>query len=340
MAILRNRATQRKVCLRALHVFGCNRASDTVLEQLDASRLHASVRWTGAQWELRNHSRNGTFLNGALLIGKRGVGLDVGNVLAFGRTGGPDWVVEDVGAPADLLWPVGHDSAPILLGRSNLLPEGVGAELSIHCSSAGQWICTAPQGVRVLEDGDALRIANQDWRFVSVLKPLTPQRAPASGGAPWNQYDATLHFRVSLNEEHVWIEMHYPDRVISLEERSHHYLLLILARLRLADAHRNLDSDTQGWIGLERLATMLCMDPSHLNIHIFRVRKQLSLALGNGSYVPEVIERNRESVRFGNLRFRITRGTQLESHFDPLPTHAFPAGVSGYQALGLLGQGA
>ena len=58
MAILKNRATQRKIHLRTLHVFGRGRSSDTLLEKPDASQLHASIRWTGSTWELHDHSRN------------------------------------------------------------------------------------------------------------------------------------------------------------------------------------------------------------------------------------------------------------------------------------------
>ena len=67
MAILKNRATQRKIHLRTLHVFGRGRSSDTLLENPDASQLHASIRWTGSTWELHDHSRNGTLLDGELV---------------------------------------------------------------------------------------------------------------------------------------------------------------------------------------------------------------------------------------------------------------------------------
>ena len=56
------------------------------------------------------------------------------------------------------------------------------------------------------------------------------------------------------------------------------------------------------------------------------MRKQLALAMPGDSHVPELIERRRGSLRFGCLRFSITRGTQREADFDPLalisPIHA------------------
>lgn len=325
MAILRNRATQRKIYLRTHHIFGRGRSADTLLEHPDASQLHASIRWSGKVWELRDHSRNGTLLDGARLSNSIGLTLRVGSVIRFGQDGGSDWLVEDVSAPCNLLWPLGHDSMPIALGYSNLLPRGQEAELSIHCSGEGQWICTAPQGSWVLEDGDELRFADQAWCFIAATEVVSTVEGLFGGSTPASRSRATLLFQVSLDEEHVWLEMRDADHHFDLGERSHHYALLILARLRLADAQRRLDRQTQGWVELERLAKMLGIDPGHLNIQIFRMRKQLALSLPSGIHVPELIERRRGSLRFGNLRFRITRGVQLEANFDPLGSEGQPS---------------
>ena len=48
MAALRNRQTRQFAYLRAAHVFGRNRdKADSVLFNLDASQIHASIRWNG-----------------------------------------------------------------------------------------------------------------------------------------------------------------------------------------------------------------------------------------------------------------------------------------------------
>lgn len=315
MAILRNRATQRMIHLRTHHVFGRGRSSDTLLENLDASQLHATIRWTGTHWELRDHSRNGTLLDGAML--SNGQALRVGSVIGFGCGIGCEWLVEDLSAPSNLLWPIAHKSTPIPLGFSNFLPQGQDAELSIHCSQQGQWICTTPQGSWVLEDGDEVQFANQTWWFVMAAEVISTMEAIVGTNIP-NRARPTLHFTVSLDEEHVCLQLLDGERQLDLGERSHHYALLTLARLRLADAQRHPDSHSHGWVELERLAKMLGLDPGHLNIQIFRMRKQLSLALPPGAQVPELIERRRGSLRFGRLCFRITRGTQLEANFDPM----------------------
>jgi hypothetical protein len=318
VAILRNRATQRKIYLRAHHVFGRGRSADTLLENLDASQLHASIRWTGKAWELHDHSRNGTLLDGALLSNAKGLALHVGATLAFGREGGAVWLVEDLSPPRNLLWPLGHDEPYIPLGHSNLLPQGLGAELSIHRSETGQWVCTTPEGSWLLEDGDEVRFAGKAWCFLLAAEVVSTMDCMAGGKALSRRPQPALFFKVSQDEEHAWLELHDAGLHLNLGERSHHYALLILARLRLADAQRQLAPHAQGWVELDRLAKMLGLDPGHLNIQIFRMRKQLALALPHGAHVPELIERRRGSLRFGNLRFRILRGGALEADFDPL----------------------
>jgi hypothetical protein len=318
VAILRNRSTLRKIYLRTHHVFGRGRSADTLLENLDASQLHASIRWTGKTWELRDHSRNGTVLDDARLSSAKGFELGVGSTIGFGHDAGSNWQVEDLSPPCNLLWPLGHDTPHVTLGHSNLLPQGLAAELSIHHSEKGQWVCTTPEGSWIMEDGDEVRFAGKVWCFVLAAEVASTMDCTIGGKPLLRAPQPELSFRVSQDEEHAWLELNDAGLHLDLGERSHHYALLILARLRLADAQRHLAPHAQGWVELERLAKMLGLDPGHLNIQIFRMRKQLALAMPHGAHVPELIERRRGSLRFGNLRFRITRGAGLEADFDPL----------------------
>src|SRR5262249_24966603 len=65
------------------------------------------------------------------------------------------------------------------------------------------------------------------------------------------------------------------DGVVSeLPTRTHHYLLLTLARAALADDAAS--SAERGWVDREVLCRMLATDPRKLNVDVFRVRKQFS----------------------------------------------------------------
>lgn len=44
--------------------------ANTLLSNADASQLHASIRWNGIAWEITDHNRNGTLLNGRRFGGK------------------------------------------------------------------------------------------------------------------------------------------------------------------------------------------------------------------------------------------------------------------------------
>ncbi len=131
-----------------------------------------------------------------------------------------------------------------------------------------------------------------------------------------------LYFHISLNEEHTFLHLGPgPGWVeeIDLGERVHHYILLTLARQRLADARRAIDVSGQGWLETGRLSTMLGLDPAHLNIQLFRARRQLAAALPEGCVPGPLLERRRGEIRLADLPFHITRGSVLEGEFDPEP---------------------
>ncbi len=126
-----------------------------------------------------------------------------------------------------------------------------------------------------------------------------------------------LLFKVSQDEEHTRLWWSDGRQQFDLGERTHHYSLLTLARLRIADANRGLDREAQGWVDVERLATMLGIDPGHLNIHIYRLRMQLASLSIDNSESPVLIERRRGSVRIGAQSVLIWRGGKFEARFDP-----------------------
>ncbi|MGK5027535.1 hypothetical protein [Janthinobacterium sp. RB2R34] len=141
-------------------------------------------------------------------------------------------------------------------------------------------------------------------------QPLPVARAPA----------LHLDFSVSQNEEHVTLQLSTTHTRLALGERTHHYSLLALARQRLHDARRGLDASSQGWMETGQLALSLGLDPAHLNIHIFRARSQFRAVAGQ---TGELIERRRGELRFGELSFRIVRGSLLEGIFQSATTSAY-----------------
>lgn len=126
-------------------------------------------------------------------------------------------------------------------------------------------------------------------------------------------YLPLLQFQVSLNEEHIFLQAKLPSgENIDLGERVHHYCLVTLARRRLHDARRGIDATGQGWVAVGDLARMLGLEPSHLNIQLFRARQHVACALAPELDPKHLLERRRGEVRLGGMPFRIVRGTVLE----------------------------
>lgn len=148
-------------------------------------------------------------------------------------------------------------------------------------------------------------------RSTLALVPALPALPPS---AP------VLQFHVSLNEEHVFLQL-LPESgpSIDLGERVHHYCLLTLARLRLCDDERGIDPSAQGWIAVDQLAKMLGLDQPHLNIQVHRARQHVASALASHPGMPALLERRRGEIRLGALPFRIVRGARLEAEFTPSP---------------------
>ena len=318
MAILQEERTQQQLTLRALHVFGRNPAkADTLLTNGDASQIHASIRWSGKQWEIIDHSRNGTFINGQRLAANVWQALLPGQKIRFAPGATLEWVVQSLDAPSAMLLPLqGSDGqTAILLKSIHFLPDEEAPEASVYRSPLGQWIVETAQDDRVLQDGDTIDVGLLSWRFhcAQGFEVTTNVRELAAPGSDGVLFD----FQVSRNEEHIVLNLVSAHGQLSLGERTHHYSLLTLARARWQDAQRGLDASCQGWLAIEQLAHMLGLEQSHLNTHLFRARNQIAREFANASNIENVIERRRGEVRFGAFAFRIVRGDELEARFNP-----------------------
>jgi hypothetical protein len=158
-----------------------------------------------------------------------------------------------------------------------------------------------------------MNISPPSDRAATVQFSMLPATTVPATPAAW-----TMQFDVSLNEEHVFLTLlDEGAHCIDLGERVHHYSLLVLARLRLADAARGIETGGQGWVDNERLLKMLGVDGGHLNIQLFRARRQIMAALPAAPELVGVIERRRGEIRFGEIGVRIFRGATLEAQSSP-----------------------
>ena len=315
MATLINERDGRRVVLRANHVFGRWEGScDTWLQDKDVSRIHAVIRWHAGHWFVVDHSRNGSLLDERRLMPGHDVRLSPGQLLRFGNGENGAWRVVDLGEPVDMLVPLEPTLPPVALARHNLLPSARDPQLCLYEASEGQWAVDDGGVPRPLGDGDEVVVAGRRYRLqLAGEADVTRASArPDTGDLP------LLAFHLSLDEEHTRLEVRCGEQLTDLGERSHHYCLATLARKRLEDARAGFDATAQGWLEAPRMASMLGVEPTHLNILIYRARDQLMSVLPEVDALARVVERRRGGLRLGDgLAFEIHRGSQVEGTYLP-----------------------
>jgi len=314
MGTLFDPRTGERVVLRAEHVFGRNALrADTALDDPGISLMHAVARWRNGRWMLSDHSRNGTYVDGRALAPGEPFPLQVGAEVRLGRGPGAAWRVQDVAEPVDALVPPDSRQPVIALAPHNLLPSSEAPELCIYQARPGLWMLEHNGETRALKDGDRVQVGGGQHRFLAAapMDDTHVVEAPRDAAAPW------LVMRLSLDEEHASLEVRHGAASTDLGERSHHYCLATLARRRMADQARGIEPGAQGWLGSAELSRMLGMEPTHLNIQIFRAREQLMTALPGLAALSRLIERRRGELRIGDLPFEIYRGDGLECRYRP-----------------------
>lgn len=326
MATLQEENSHHLLYLRNLHIFGRDPSrSDTLLSNADASQLHASIRWNGLVWEITDHSRNGTLLDGKRLSANQKNVLSEGQLLRFGPMAASSWRVRDLAPPCAMLIAQGGAGVSIALHGFHFLPDETTALTTVYLSATGQWMAEDETGSRVLQDGDLVTAGPQTWKFshAGAIEITCEAKSHAQQVVTPVMFD----FVASQNEEHIYLKIRQAQRVIDLGERTHHYCLLTLARQRIADSRHGMDVASQGWLSVEELATMLGLDVPHVNTQLFRSRNQIVRELPDDSHLSNVIERRRGEVRFGAFHFKIVRGIAQEAEFVP-PLYPLPVTTS------------
>ncbi|MGN6527341.1 MAG: FHA domain-containing protein [Burkholderiaceae bacterium] len=315
MGTLFDPRTGERVVLHAEHVFGRNALrADTALDDPGISLMHAVARWRDGRWMLSDHSRNGTFVDGQVLVPGEPFPLAVGAEVRLGRGTGVAWRVQDVDAPVDALVPPDSREPVIVLAPHNLLPSSEAPELCVYQARPGLWMLEHNGETRALKDGDRVQVGAAGLhRFVAAAAMDDTQVSEVADEpeAPW------LVMRLSLDEEHACLELRDGATRTDLGERSHHYCLATLARRRMADRERGLEPGAQGWLSSAELSRMLGMETTHLNMQIFRAREQLMTALPGAAALSRLVERRRGELRIGDLPFEIYRGDRLECRYRP-----------------------
>ena len=323
MASIINPSNRVAHALRRYHVFGRDAAkADTRLNESTASRVHAIFEWTGRNWQLRDHSRNGIWINGAKVTSRQPTTVATRDTLQFGSPDANAWEIQDTSRPTTLLLGL-NGEADKPLEQYQFLPSEASPQWVIFYSREQHtWVHSGLQDTNILiqevplKHGQTIDCRGRQWRFFLAEPGETTELFPPVEN---RLSEFEFLFDLSLDEESTQLRLSNAAEVLDLGERSHHYLLLHLARLRAEQARSGIDQKSQGWIDNDRLARDLGIELGHVNILIYRARKQIAECLWPRIEPNQLVERRKGRMRIGVTNFKIFKGETLT---DELPVQS------------------
>lgn len=272
LGILEDAATRERIALGPRCLLGRHAGCDVSRVDPRLSGEHAVVRWVEERWEVRDlGSRNGTFLDGMRLApGERAV-LPPGGVISLG---GPSnaFVLVDATPPAPGARRKKTGAVRTAADQVLVLPDDEQPLVTVFEDSSGRWVAERDDGTSVVRDRDILLVDGEPW----ILELPSGIRATWEVSAGLTLETIALRIAVSRDEEHVEVSVVHDGGLIALSPRTHHYLLLTLARAWLHDSPDA--GEDRGWVDREELCKMLAVDSLKLNVDVYRIRKQLSEA--------------------------------------------------------------
>lgn len=168
---------------------------------------------------------------------------------------------------------------------------------------------------RAIGDSRPLRTVDKavsELRSMLEDDPSEPKHILTVRGAGYQltglmqQSPATLCFAVSPDDEHIQLTLVSGGARTRCPSRAFDYMLLLLARARLADAaDAPTDRKDHGWMDTSELAYALELTRQHLNVDVFRARRSFQ-AMGMADS-QAIIETKAGLVRLGVSEIRIGR---------------------------------
>jgi hypothetical protein len=307
MASICNNQTKQTITLHVNHTFGRDISTNiTLLENPEASRNHAIIAWDGETWRIKDASSNGTFVDQIRINSASYEVLLLGSKIQFGTPDTDIYEVSDLSPPVTGLIPLSESLTFIPLHDVVILPIEQ-TDIMLYLSEKAHWLCEENGQITHLHPGDKVGYADQLWQFVdghpSTATAITSMSPPPN--------DIKFNFTASQNEEHISLSLVVDNKEFDLGERNHHYLLLLLARQRLEDIEKGLQPCEQGWLDKELLIHMSGIIEQHINIQIYRFRKQVATVMPHSTTLHQVIERRPGELRFAYSDIMIEGGFSL-----------------------------
>jgi hypothetical protein len=308
MATVCNLTTGETRTVEPEHLFGRAPHARARLTSIYASAQHASLRWTGSHWVVRDlGSRNGTYLDGDRLIGGEERSVRKGAKLAFGKPSAEAWQLTDDGPPCLMAVPVDGGDAILPVGDLLAVPSSEEPEVTIYRGTPTGWMLEDIEDATTpITNGQTFIAGGRTWRF------CCPDEVCATSLATGTQDNLEvrhlqLTFSVSSDEEHVSLWVTCGGRAIDVGARSHNYLLLTLARHRINDAANGLPESSCGWVYTDELSGGIDFTAQRLNLDVYRLRRQFGeLGIADAAGLIERRPRTRQ-LRIGTPHLSVIR---------------------------------
>lgn len=289
MATLVHPILPRRFTLGARTLIGRSPHCTFQIKNRLVSGEHALITWSEeGGWRIRDlGSRNGSFVDGQTIRPGERIRLYAGAELTF----------------ADERWHLSDDTMPVATARREgdpepqlatddllFLPDDSDPQVMIFADrNAGEWIAEMDDEQRAVKDQSRLTVGGESWLLGLPPIERNSEMSSTLGMDELSLALSTLErlqFGYSRDEEHVELTIWYRHKPLRVPARSHHYMLLTLARA--------IDEDSQspraekGWRYVDDLCRMLNIDSAKLNTLIFRARKQFaSLGVGGAARLVE-----------------------------------------------------
>jgi hypothetical protein len=247
---------------------GCHVQVDR--DQTHISNEHAEVVWQSEHWALHDKgSKNHTYLEGRQLLPgeylrlRQGASFTLGPLgLALGFT-----LVDEAPPPARARNTRTHTVRTAHEGIL-VLPDDDHLEVSVFEDAAGRWVAESEDTSRTVVDGEEIVAGGDRWKL--ELSSTSRTDTVRCDDTIDTIEKVALRIVVSRNEENHDLIVFHGGHEARLKSRAHFFLILTLARVRLADA--DASAGERGWIDRDELCRMMGTTRENLAVNVHRVR--------------------------------------------------------------------
>ena len=317
MAYLNPQNSNQRLYLRDTHIIGRRtHECDTTILSPQISRSHAIIEWDQDRWLLSSTGRNGIRIDDKFFSSCVRMPLSEQQRLEFPDTHSTTFLVANIDPPENLLIQKNKTiNQSFCLEQYQLIPSEENPEYLIFLSDIdGTWYSQQVDQANSIDPtpmahGD--KITTRQGNF-ELFIGNTFQEPTQALTQPCTLDEFTFCFTLSLDEETTNLRLESRDLSIDLDIRSHHDLLVHLARIAMEDWLSGLPRNDQGWIDNELLAREIGLETSHINILLYRAKKQISRCNPAISGVEYLVERRPGQTRFGCSKVEIHKGRSIQ----------------------------